>query len=64
MVATSEGAEEGGAPCDALWPFAQALASPSERGQVRLDALFGMTPDAFIKSSRGLAYAMARYACQ
>lgn len=44
--------------------LAQALASPSERGNVSLEAVFALQDKAFAGPTQGLAYAMARYACQ
>ncbi len=41
-----------------------AFASPEERRDARLDALFGMTDEAFRAGDEELHYAMARYACQ
>jgi hypothetical protein len=41
-----------------------ALGSPKERDTTRLDALFGMTDEAFRDGDEPLHYAMARYACQ
>jgi hypothetical protein len=42
----------------------RALASPEERGAVRLDALFGMPDETFRGRDEDRNYATARYACQ
>jgi hypothetical protein len=42
----------------------QGLDRPNERATTRLDALFGMSDEAFRDHDEDLHYAMARYACQ
>ena len=44
--------------------LARALTSRNERDRARLDALFGMSDQAFRGDGEDLHYAMARYACQ
>jgi len=44
-------------------PLAAALERSSERSRPRLEALFGMSDDAFLNGDRMLHYAMARALC-